>query len=160
LLVFETSLEGYRAKMHRILARNQAAFQQHLARPSPALRPDNEESQEEDEGEARMRRKARRRRARTKRTWRTRFVCPLYRISKIRRDVPRRNDVRREIRCFLQEFDLEKAMLSEIDDSVLSKHKSFACPIGLDLIKDLVMAAGESAREQQRKQDEHTKMPQ
>jgi hypothetical protein len=42
-------------------------------------------------------------------------------------------------------------MLSEIEDSVLSKHKSFGGLIGLDLMKDSVMAASESAREQKRK---------
>jgi hypothetical protein len=46
---------------------------------------------------------------------------------------------------------LEKDMLSEIEDSVLSKHKSFGGLIGLDLMKDSVMAASESAREQKRK---------
>jgi hypothetical protein len=53
------------------------------------------------------------------------------------------SQIRQAIALSLQEQRVAESDDDEIEEKVLAQHKAFACPIGLGLIKEPVMAAGE-----------------
>lgn len=53
------------------------------------------------------------------------------------------SQIRQAIALSLQKQPVAESDDDEIEENVLAQHKAFACPIGLGLIKEPVMAAGE-----------------